>query len=473
VTLVYNQQQHKQYTFAMRWLVLVVAIALTIPTLAQDRRLHPDEAFFLKFSRNAAMNGDWMLTGALDKPPLTMYLNAINLSLFAIYADDNGVNQMGIKQAEFAGRALNTWMMWLLIAVTMRYSERVGTRRTGLYAGALFAFSPYMLTFAPTAFTDMTMLTFGMMSLWLASQGHITGAGIAMLCAIWSKQQAVFFIPLFVWYAYQHHKLIHAFSWLLIGLGTLWLWDTMRDGTSIFVQGTANNFAEKSLFASDLNERLSAWWSYLQWVFAHPLLSIVGLLGALLASFFTKSYRILVVWIIAYSAFHLFIDVNIYDRYVLLIVPMLCIGFALALNQMHIRLQIVAFSIFAIVMFISALMMNITSYPLGNPSNQHNGIDEVATYLNDKPVATVIYDRWLGWQLDFYLGMWTDKRRVYYPTPDALINGIQDLDEIGVRYFLTVPDMDTSEWIGALQNAEITIQQEIQINHVIIWRIDP
>ena len=43
----------------------------------------------------------------------------------------------------------------------------------------------------------------------------------------------------------------------------------------------------------------------------------------------------------------------------------------------------------------------------------------LARHLNGKPVATVIYDPWLGWELGYYLGVWHDKRRVHYPDADV------------------------------------------------------
>ena len=81
------------------------------------------------------------------------------------------------------------------------------------------------------------------------------------------------------------------------------------------------------------------------------------------------------------------------------------------------------------------------------------GIDELADWLNHKPVATVLYDRWLGWQLDYYLGVWHDKRRVYHPTPDALVADALSLDEIGPRYFVAPLGKPYERWLDALHDA--------------------
>ena len=69
---------------AARLLVLLLACFLQIRQLGLDRRFDPDEAHFMTFARDAAVKGDWMLPGALDKPPaidLSQRLGSMVLSL--------------------------------------------------------------------------------------------------------------------------------------------------------------------------------------------------------------------------------------------------------------------------------------------------------------------------------------------------------------------------------------------------------
>ncbi|HLU11718.1 MAG TPA: hypothetical protein VK003_18735, partial [Oceanobacillus sp.] len=61
-------------------LILLVGVALRIHALGQDRRFHPDEALYSTFARSAALNGDWLLHGSLDKPPLTIYASALSMT---------------------------------------------------------------------------------------------------------------------------------------------------------------------------------------------------------------------------------------------------------------------------------------------------------------------------------------------------------------------------------------------------------
>jgi hypothetical protein len=58
----------KQDIFGATLIILMGALFL-IRGMTTSERLHADEAYFLTFARNAAVNGDWLLSGALDKPP--------------------------------------------------------------------------------------------------------------------------------------------------------------------------------------------------------------------------------------------------------------------------------------------------------------------------------------------------------------------------------------------------------------------
>jgi hypothetical protein len=50
--------------------ILLLGIGLRFHALARDMRFHPDEALFATFARAAAVKGDWLLHGSLDKTPL-------------------------------------------------------------------------------------------------------------------------------------------------------------------------------------------------------------------------------------------------------------------------------------------------------------------------------------------------------------------------------------------------------------------
>ena len=81
----------------LRIALVLLATFTLIHQLTADLRFHPDEAFFMAFARGAAVNGDWLLPGALDKPPLALYFSALSMVAVGNTADDAGVLHLDIS----------------------------------------------------------------------------------------------------------------------------------------------------------------------------------------------------------------------------------------------------------------------------------------------------------------------------------------------------------------------------------------
>ena len=160
------------------------------------------------------------------------------------------------------------------------------------------------------------------------------------------------------------------------------------------------------------------------------------------------------VWILAYVAFHVFINVNTYDRYLLPLLPPLVIVCGIGLAGIFTNLpRHIFLVIIAILLAFPAYQASLGNIPIGGDKGDYDGIEHLADYLNSKPVATVIYDPWLGWELGYYMGQWTNKRRVHYPNPQALVEDALALDEIGDRYFVAPNDEAYVQWLIALDDA--------------------
>jgi hypothetical protein len=86
----------------------------------------------------------------------------------------------------------------------------------------------------------------------------------------------------------------------------------------------------------------------------------------------------------------------------------------------------------------------------------------LADFLNAKPLGAVVYDHWLGWELGYYLGEWTDKRRVYYPTPEALVSDALKLDDPAPRYFVAPTREPVAPWLDALRRAGYAVERVYQ-----------
>jgi 4-amino-4-deoxy-L-arabinose transferase-like glycosyltransferase len=196
-----------------QWLVVIVilllASALRFHALAQDARFHPDEALFATFARNAAVKGDWLLRGPLDKTPLTIYAQALSMTFFGVQ-QVNDVLDLEIHTGEFVARLPNTFASILLVAVMYALAKRFypfgvygeggqTSKRVwevGLISMTLTAFSPYAVAFSATAFTDGLMLLLITLALWMASAGRWAWSGFYLVLAYASKQQALLYAPL-------------------------------------------------------------------------------------------------------------------------------------------------------------------------------------------------------------------------------------------------------------------------------------
>ena len=473
-----------------RALVVLLASILQFHQLGRESRFHPDEAHFMTFARGAAVNGDWMLPGALDKPPLTIYFSASGMVAFGIVADANGVLHLDPLVGEFAARVPNVMMAIMLAALIMRLSWR-SCRNEGvtMLAGLLAATSSALLAFGATAFTDMGLLFWAVLSLVLLKTRKYGGAGVALGLAFWCKQQALLALPLYgllLIARRENRAAILRFAFpLTILLLLLLLWDAARPETSLFVLGTANNAPQQWLAdPADWLARLLEWLRLGSWLLGPPLVTLL-LVGAAIVSRFLSDRqlpntygraadaRVYAVFVLAYLALHTVLTVNQYDRYLLLLAPLLILLVAAPVTRLVRRprygKRVAATAGILLLMF--AFWSMRSGVPLGGDRGENNGIDDLAAYLNDKPVATVIYDPWLGWELGYYLGQWNNKRRVHYPTAAALVTGALALDEVEDRYLVAPLDRARDEWVVALRAAGFAAEIDYQRDRFVVYRI--
>ncbi|HRL13636.1 MAG TPA: phospholipid carrier-dependent glycosyltransferase, partial [Aggregatilineales bacterium] len=143
--------------------VILIGAALRFAALGADVRFHVDEALFATFARNAAVHGDWMLSGALDKPPLSLYASALAMHFTGVHVNARGVLDLDLKTGEFAARLPGALAGIVTIALTYALGRRLrAARRVAVGAAALTAFSPLLVSVSPTAFTDPLLLMFGL-----------------------------------------------------------------------------------------------------------------------------------------------------------------------------------------------------------------------------------------------------------------------------------------------------------------------
>jgi 4-amino-4-deoxy-L-arabinose transferase-like glycosyltransferase len=330
--------------------VLLIAAFFSTLALHHARRWHPDEAFYMTISRNAAVTGDWMLVNEpLDKPPLTNYINALSLVFLGVDSDTNGVLFLDVYKGEFAGRFPALLMSIILVAVIMAMLRTATSdERIACIAGLLATLSPLRIVFAPTAFTDMPMLLFATFALWMAMCGKYSWAGFWVILAFTAKPQCVFYLPLLLGVIqFQPHPkplpefregLLRFAIPILAGGLILWAWDMVRinlGATSFWTLGQAYYTPTMLTPIADYPSRIRELWSTVQYLFGHGLITILLLLGSTIQTLRQRSPSAIIVllWLIGFFTLHVMFTLNLHDRNLLLILPVACMLVAKALRS--------------------------------------------------------------------------------------------------------------------------------------------
>lgn len=475
--------------------IVLVGAWLRLHALAHDGRLHPDEALFSTFARRAALNGDWLLPGALDKPPLAIYASAVAMLPFIEWRAD-GLPDLSLRGGETATRLPATFASIVTIPLMFVIARRLsGGDRAALTAALLLAISPFAVAFSAVAFTDGLMFFWLMASLWCVTTRRWAWAGVCMALGFASKQQALFWVPLILMLGWgkQHIHWRHLAAFivpLMVGGALLHLWDgTRTQPTSLFALAFAHNDPARLIRSEEIVPRISTWVEYAL-AFAAPITVVSGVLALSVAGWrilrevnqpSTLIDSLLLVYTISYLFLHWLVAFNTYDRYLLPVLPPALLLMARGIDGLwrwwRLRLPSaeLEFASFVCVVFmaISAREAAQGQMSIGADQGEHTGIEQVADYLNALPLGTIIYDHWFGWELDYYLGQWTDKRRVYYPTPGSLAEGALMQPDPAERYLVVPVGQGYGPWLEALSNASFAPTEVFRDERFAIYRLTP
>ncbi len=476
-------------------LIVLASAAIQLHALVQDVRFYPDEALFSTFARHAALDGDWLLHGSLDKTPLSIYASAVSMN-FVAASPQNGVLDFPPRLGEFAARLPGALASVVLVAITYALAQRLYRRRSvSGWAAVFVAFSPYSAVYGATAYTDPLMLMFAALSLLLAARGRWFWSGVWMALAVASKQQALYLLPL-AWalgWALDRLSVRGALAYLaplIAGVAILFGWDGLRDqSTSLWALAAANNNPARLIRSDEVAPRLTLWLNYARTLVGTPtiLLAVAGVI--MIGTRITQEARrraalidlLLLVYLLAFLLIHWLVAFNVYPRYLLIIlVPAALLAARAAIwlwAWLRPRLSdqegIVIAAALALTLAVGARTSSETRADFSEDGSDYSGILALADELNGEAPGAVVYDHWLGWELGYYMGEWTDKRRVYYPTPEALVADALKLDDPAPRYLVAPTREPLDPWLNALRNAGFAVDQVYIRQGFVIYRLIP
>lgn len=489
------------------WLIIAIVVfgaLLRLHALLADARFHPDEAYFTGFARRAAIYGDWMLLGDLDKPPLALYASALALTLFAVTPNADGVLDLKMRQGEIAARFPSTAAGILIIGLIYFTARSSGwPRGTGTWAALLAATSPLAIAFSAAAFTDGLMLLFITAALASARANRAALTALALALAVLCKFQAAYAAPLILWIGSAPGGSVDwpqralrsaaaAIAGVLGGLIAIVIWDALRQpGVPLLVLAAQHNDPARLIRPDEVVPRFTLWLEQGRALFGSTTVIVIA--GAVVIGLDAWRSRLhrdawlrlgLLIWMLTYLLIHWLVAFNIYDRYLLPVLPALCLlgGRGLAALQSWLRRHLpaaeaaAASGIVGLMMMLSGLAAARWELPGTTPSSSFEraaGIDALAAFIDAQPLGTIVYDVWLGWELSYYLDAWSDKRRVYHPTPGALLADALAQPDRAPRLFVAPDSRPLAVWLDPLRDHGFTVTLVFESAQYVAYSLVP
>ncbi len=458
--------------------ILLLGLVLRLAPWGHNRFLE-DEALYAYWGLQIATGTDPMLDEEpVDKPPLHPYTLALSFLLTAPQV--HGDSPIGAGH-ESAARLPSLMASMVSIALVYALAHRFWRdTHTGLIAALLLALSPFDILFASTAFTDPLMVAL-MLGALMAAAGNRPGlAGLlAGLCAV-TKQQGILFLPLILavgllvpspsavaestpatnraldWLgrAWRKGWLRFALGFGLVLAGALW-WDMARVQRPGFLeQGFISYGRLGPVQIASLGSRGARWLGLTSAFWVSPLFNalyagamLIWLAGSLIGWWkgWERIELALALFCIAYLLLHWLFGFQLWNRYLLGLVPLLALLGARALTFWRSprlgrgsilpartgaaawsKLHAIGITVALIaVLAAPALAAARSELPVGGDHGAYDGIDKLATYLRDEaPPGSVLYHYWLGYHYRFYL-YGAPPRLHWYPDLGDLVRDAQ------------------------------------------------
>jgi 4-amino-4-deoxy-L-arabinose transferase-like glycosyltransferase len=480
--------------------ILLLGLLVRLAPWGHNRFLE-DEALYATWALQIATGADPMLDEEpVDKPPLHPYTLAVSFLLSSL----PGPSGTGPGH-ETAARLPSLLASLASIALVYALAEALYREKwTGLMAALLLALSPYDLLFASTAFTDPLMTAWALAALLAAAKNRPGLAGLLVGLAAATKQQGLFFLPLIIaltalapgsparaetrsaarissWLrkAWRSRWLRFGLGFGLIVAGALW-WDAARlQRPGFLAQSLLSYGGLGPAEPQALGERAVEWLRLVAAFWVSPWFNGLAL-GALvawaaggLAGWWSGPNRIdlaLGLFVLAYVVLHWLLGFQIWDRYLLGLVPLVAVLGARALVGLGQAVRSVpgrrAFgAVLSVVLIVTlagpVLQATRSELPIGGDHGAYDGIEQLAQYMRTQVrQGSVLYHYWLGYHYRFYL-YGAALRLHWYPDLEDLVQDAT-IYRREPRYIAVPSWQDTAPLEAALTTGGIQLVPALQ-----------
>jgi hypothetical protein len=465
-------------------LSLAVLSVLLLPlNLLATQRFHHDEALYATWALKIVSGDDpWLRDTPLDKPPLYLYIVA-------------GAMQF-LGATETAARLPSLLATACIVLLTFWLGRKLYNEAVAILATWLVSLSPFVLLFAPTALTDPIQVALTLTGCLAAVYANPLLAGLCLALAAATKQQALFFIPLVVGllalglkaqepnteattaltptphtphYAsrFTFYGLRFTLS-LTLSLLPFLLWDFTRNQPSAFMELSLRNYGGLTTDPANFGERWFGFIELLSYGTGSSILNLIFLGGCPLLLGYgvwrIRSWKrsvengewgrgfswvglaqaqadwLIFLFILLFLALHALLSFQVWDRYLLGLIPLLALLLARVLlfpwsifkdSRFQSRLNklqpLSGLLVGAAITFLLALTLAAPvqdaingRYPLGSNSQALSGIEQITAYLQGHAGANhTLYHHWLGTHWRFYLWGYPYDLQ-YWATPQEL-----------------------------------------------------
>ena len=457
--------------------ILLLGTLLRCATLDQNRAMEDEALYGYWGLQIASGSDPMLDREPVDKPPLFPYtlgltyalLGPVRVRAVSLRAPVQDTSTVGgplacaktdchaeMHQIEMESRLPSLFASIVAIALLYALGAKLyKSAPTGLLAALLLAASPFAVSFGSTAFVDPILTAWVLGALLAATAGLLGPAGVMVGLAAATKQQGLLLLPLVLFAGIlsqhgapgpQRHRL-RWIRWLLFLLGFgaviagMVAWDQARDQRpGFFAQALISYGGLRFAPFSDLGDRARSWLHLAEAFWPMPWLT--GLfLSALVAlacaaglaalrregtapspatrSALGHAYGVgamtvaILLFIILFLLLHWLLGIQLWDRYLLVILPLVALLLALALVSAGRllpagRWRAGYLPCVAVAVLVSLACPGLASpqghVPTGGDHGAYDGIDDLAVYARERlPAGSVLYDHWLGHHYRFYL----------------------------------------------------------------------
>jgi 4-amino-4-deoxy-L-arabinose transferase-like glycosyltransferase len=454
-------------------LLISAAAALRLGGLFANT-FHADEALFATWARQIAVWRDPVLAGQLvDKPPLLFYLQALFYPLAG--------------PTEWAARLPNFIASILLVPLSGMLSWRLFRNGTvAILAAAIITFSPLLIQFSATGFTDPLLTTLIVLSIYIATGSLAPGkiaaeapannhqrwallSGLVFGLSIATKYQALLILPLtiglFYIFGWRRSLWLRWFAGASVVLVILALWEIIRTGSPEIWEAQISSYGGlRVAWSWELWPRIQAWTGQWRFLLGSSMLAVSILVLAIpylvsttiIDDEYTSIDQLLAIYVLSYFTVHWLIAVPIWDRYLLVVAPYFSILAARIIWRIYSYVKLAirsgaldrrySYYLLGLTMMILAAIQvpDISSsyqgeLPIGGRPDADGGIAEASILLRKQPPGTVLYDHWYSWQWRYHL-FDSNVYISWFPNPQSLADDLQVFGNNDDARFVALPN---------------------------------